>query len=166
MNYGKHDYLPMEKIEAQFAACAADPSMRSISAVLRIGREQISARGSLASYRWNAALFGALALLSAIVFPFVPEPWSKYLLTVAVVGGGITLVLGVGVAMVWRDARRLVPEERRLRAMIVETVEGLLAQNPARMRPPDWTEANFLRQIGASKTSPAIRAWIETGEPN
>ncbi|CAN5562617.1 hypothetical protein BH11ARM2_BH11ARM2_37330 [soil metagenome] len=162
MNYGKHDYVPMETIQTQFAACVADPSMRSVSAVVRIGREQLSARGSLGSYRWNTAFFGTLALVSALAFPFTPDPWGKYLFSAAVVGGGITVVLGIGVALVWKDAKRLVPEDRELKHLILATLEEILAKPPAKLRPPDWTEANFLRKLGAAKGGPALREWLDT----
>ncbi|MEZ0327765.1 MAG: hypothetical protein ACAH95_17865 [Fimbriimonas sp.] len=75
--FGKYKGLPLKEIEARFEQCVADPSMRSVSAVLRIAREQIEARGDLGKQPYYAAFFAAVALALLGVSFFFPEDLRK-----------------------------------------------------------------------------------------
>jgi hypothetical protein len=110
--YGKYKGLPLKVIEGRFAQCAADPSMRSVSAVLRITREQIEARGELGHQPHLAAFFGGVALILFAGSFFVPatlrpQAWS--------LSGGLTLAFLAFSAgsFATRHARKMNVEQER-----------------------------------------------------
>ncbi|RYG37977.1 hypothetical protein EON81_05045 [bacterium] len=163
MSYGKHEYLTVEKTEDQFQRCLKDHSMRSVSAVVRISREQISARGSLGSYRWVGALFLGVAVLSLAISPILPEALKDKAKLVALGSVGVTALMGFGISATWKDTQRYTAEEKTLRARTFTVLEQLLSAPDLKQKPPDWTEANYLRKLGGKKAGPAVRAWLETG---
>ncbi|RYG49394.1 hypothetical protein EON79_01450 [bacterium] len=162
MSYGKHEYLTMDRVEDQFQKCLRDHSMRSVSAVVRISREQISARGSLGSYRWVGALFFVVAIVAAIATPLLPESIAESVKMFAMGSAVVTVVIGFGVLATWKDTQRYTSEERALRARTFNVLEELLSAPDLKQKPPDWTEANFLRKLGGRKAGPAVRSWLET----
>lgn len=121
VRYGLVD--PAE-LQRTFDACRKDPSMRSVSAILRLTREQLHERGNLGVY---PKLFKGACVLLAIAFPFGPlshgetfDLWLKVMLGL----GAVAAALGYGV---W-DARELRQERTRQEAAIRTLAADALAE--------------------------------------
>ena len=65
--------MTISEIQSAFDRLSNDNNMRSLSAVLRIGAEQIERRGKLGIFRNGVFGFGLLALLFTVIAPFSSE---------------------------------------------------------------------------------------------
>jgi len=121
--------LSMEMLADRFAACEADPSMRSFSAVLRITREQLRARDNLGFYPAATAIAFVLSIGLFAVVPLLPKEAQEMVMKLTLGGPLITLILAYAT---WtsRDMRRAyVQQERELRAMAAKSLEIILAHD-------------------------------------
>ena len=66
--------MTIEEIQESFDRLVSDPTMRSLSAVLRIGQEQLDARGRLGKYK-NIAFITGVTFLPRLL-PRGPE-WRR-----------------------------------------------------------------------------------------
>ena len=67
--FGRYQGMTLTDIQRLFDNCVEEPSMRSISAILRITREQLDARGQLGIYpvfTWVAAALTGLGLVGSV----------------------------------------------------------------------------------------------------
>ncbi len=125
-NFGKYKGLPLKEIDARFAQCVADPSMRSVTAVLRIAREQIESRGDLGKQPYYAAFFAFVALtIFGVSFLFPPELRQKAWL---VAGGMVFAFLAFAAgSLSTRRARSMnLQQERAIREKAGLALEQLL----------------------------------------
>jgi hypothetical protein len=104
--------------------------MRSISAVLRITREQLDARGQLGHYPILALISMLLLGGAGVAMLFVPEQAKSMLQKVAMIGAVCALVLGMGAWKVRIERRSNLAQERAIRAAAVEALTSILEHNP------------------------------------
>jgi len=126
--------LPMDVVADRFAQCEADPSMRSLSAVLRITREQLRARDNLGFYPAGTAIAFVVSVLLFAVNPLLPKEAQEMLMKISLGGPLITLILAYAT---WssRDMRNAyVQQEREVRAMAAKSLEAILSHDFA-MKP-------------------------------
>jgi hypothetical protein len=127
--YGRYSGLTLAEIESRFDLCVADPSMRSISAVLRLTREQIDARGHLGHFPTYAILMGAVVVICAVGLPFLPE-FRQAMLGGLAGSSIIWAILMFGVVRL-RDVRRSnLEQEMRIRRAALVALTEILAKNP------------------------------------
>lgn len=121
--------LPMDVVADRFAQCEANPSMRSLSAVLRITREQLRVRDNLGYYPAGTAITFVASVLLFAVNPLLPKEARDMLMRISLGGPLITLILAYAT---WssRDMRRAyVQQEREVRAMAAKSLEAILAHD-------------------------------------
>jgi hypothetical protein len=128
--FGKYTGLTIPEIQSLYENCVSDPTMRSISAVLRIAREQFEARGQLGVYprlAWFAIVaLGILAPVSAISQGTVREFALK-----GAMGAGCVFLLLMFSVIPTRQARRSnLAQEQRIREVTVDAVRTILQSNP------------------------------------
>lgn len=144
--FGKYAGLSVEQIRGRFEQCVADPSMRSISAILRITREQLEARGYLGVYPSlaRAALAIALALLG---LRFVlPEALASTALQAAAVAGSCAVLLGLGAWKVRLDRRANLAQEAAIRRAAIESILAIL-QHPVSLKPLIREHRDLVREL-------------------
>lgn len=153
--YGRYAGVTLAEIERLFGVCRQDPTMRGVSAVLRIAREQLDARGGLGSYPWLAGLAGALALLGFVAMRFLPESFVGQARTAeAAVVVVFLLLVGVSVTTA-KDRKQGLYQERRIREMALETLEAIVTTEGFRPKSLDETQKLTLeRLLRATKREP------------
>ncbi len=129
--YGKYKGLTPGEIQDLFDRCVEDPSMRSISAVLRITREQLEARGQLGIYPVFAWIDVACFIASALARQFGPHQITE-IATKAVLGTASVFVLLLLSTVPTRRARRTnLAQEKLIREQAVAALVNILSHEPA-----------------------------------
>ncbi len=148
--FGKYQGKKLSEIEALFETCTQDVSMRSISAVLRITREQLDARGQLGVYplfTWIAGIAFLCAGTSRAVVPgpgtvpdalraggllrYLGQPGVVEFSTKAALGAGTVFLLLLATTLPSRHTRKVnVEQERIIRAMAVKALLKILEGEP------------------------------------
>jgi hypothetical protein len=164
--YGKHAALPLDQIADRFDACVADPSMRSVSAVLRITREQLESRGSLGSYPWVAALFGTVAVIAFAVQGWLPVAMQNTAKQIGIGAVVVTALLLVGVLSVRRDAKAAIVHEREIRRLALDALEKIVTAPGFKPKPLDWSQALTLRRLmeRAKRSHPSLVSLLSLSE--
>lgn len=118
--------MSMEEIQSAFERLSHDNNMRSLSAVLRIGAEQIERRGKLGIARNLVIFTGVLALAFTLAAPFAPERMKvslqvwQILAAVACVGS---------LAAIWRVRSKLeqyIEEEKKIKVFMIEASQKIV----------------------------------------
>jgi hypothetical protein len=114
--------MTIPEIESAYSKLSHDPNMRALSAVLRIGAEQIERRGRLGIFRNLVFVTGCLALIFTFVAatPMVPQKIKAALQIWEYVSVGVC-VFSVGI--LWRVRAKLevyLADQNKIRAMMVE----------------------------------------------
>lgn len=123
------------EIESAYKKLGSDPNMRALSAVLRIGAEQIERRGRLGIFRNLVFITACLAILFTIVAasPLVPQKVKAALQVWEYLSVGVC-VFSVGI--LWRVRSKLeayLEDQNKIRALMVEysqRIVGVPTFNP------------------------------------
>jgi hypothetical protein len=128
--YGRFQGLKLAEIQVLFDKCIEEPSMRSISAVLRITREQLDARGQLGIYPLFAWIAGAACAVGLAIRLIGPHNMSE-IATKTALGAGTVFLLLLGTTIPGRTIRRTnVEQEKLIRKMAVDSLAKILEHNP------------------------------------
>lgn len=120
--------MTIPEVESAFSKLSNDPNMRALSAVLRIGAEQIECRGRLGVFRNLVFVTGCLALLFTFVAatPIVPQKIKAALQVWEYLSVGIC-VFSVGI--LWRVRNKLevyLADQNKIRALMVEYAQRIV----------------------------------------
>jgi Na+/melibiose symporter-like transporter len=119
--------MTIQEIQSAFDRLSRDNNMRSLSAVLRIGAEQIERRGKLGIFRNAVFATGALALLFTFMAPFASEELKKSLQIWQI----IAVVLCVGsLGLLWRVRNQMeqyIEDEQKIRVMMIEASQQIVS---------------------------------------
>jgi hypothetical protein len=154
--YGKFQGKTVAEIRELFAKCETDPSMRSVSVVLRVAREQLDARGGLGYYPVYAGCAVAALILSFLLKPILPTTMAAELPKFQVGIGVVSVALIVGVVITGRDRRAGLAQEQAIRIATRETLEKIVKQEAFVRKPLDFTQDLTLKKVlEECKDSPA-----------
>lgn len=128
--FGKHRGITLKDIRDRFELCENDPSMRSISAVLRITREQLEARGQLGIYPSLATIAFAICLASWILRFVLTGDFSELAQKFAIGSGAVGVLLMLGVAKVWNPRRENLRQEQIIRELAAKSINTILQSQP------------------------------------
>jgi hypothetical protein len=120
--------MTISEIQSAFDRLSNDNNMRSLSAVLRIGAEQIERRGKLGIFRNSVFAFGFLALVFTFVAPFISSEELKKTVQVWQIGAVILCVASLG--LLWRvraQMEQYIQDEQRIRVMMIESSQKIVA---------------------------------------
>lgn len=120
--------MTIPEVESAFGKLSHDPNMRALSAVLRIGAEQIERRGRLGIFRNLVFVTACLAILFTIVAatPIVPQKIKAALLIWEYVSVAVCVF---SVAILWRVRSKLevyLADQNKIRAMMVEYAQRIV----------------------------------------
>jgi len=160
---GKHHGLTLEEIRASFEICERDPSMRSVSAVLRITREQLNARGELGLYPPASAIMGILGVAALAGMRFAGPELRTMLIQAAAGCGGLSIMLLYGVYST-RDVRSAnVAQERAIRALAIYSLERIIAHD-FRRKPLLREQDQTVRELLKTQPQSSIRTLLDFEE--
>ena len=128
--FGKNPGHTIAEIQALFDKCLSDVSMRSISVVLRITREQLESRGQLGLEPVLAMSACVCAVLFGGLRYFGPESLSA-IATKAFLGAvSVSVILFLVSVSSSRARKTNLAQQRVIREMAVRTLTALLDQQP------------------------------------
>lgn len=113
--------MTTQEIQTAFDRLSNDHNMRSLSAVLRIGAEQIERRGKLGIFTNAVIGSGILALVFMIAAYWAPESMKESLQIWQIIA---VVVCVTALGLLWRSrsqAEQFIEEEQKIRVMIIET---------------------------------------------
>jgi hypothetical protein len=152
-NFGKFTALPVAEVEAIFARCAEQADRRALSAVLRIAREQIEARGSLDSYVRATYFFGALAAglgATALLWPAARGMFAGG----AIGSGGAAAVLAYSAVRNKEYRREGRVAEARLETAARDAIETIARKSGASLGTIDWSQRLILDRLYRGQAMP------------
>lgn len=118
--------MSISEIQSAYDRLSRDNNMRSLSAVLRIGAEQIERRGKLGIFRNAVFATGILALLFTFIAPFTPEN-VKASLQIWQIIAVVLCVASLG--LLWRvrgQMEQFISDEQKIRVMMVEAAQKIV----------------------------------------
>lgn len=128
--FGKNPGHTIAEIQTLFDKCLSDVSMRSISVVLRITREQLEARGQLGLEPKLSLVCGVLVFLFGGLRSFGPASTADFS-TKALLGAASVFVILLLVTVSSSQARKTnLAQQRVIRDMAIRTLTALLDQEP------------------------------------
>ncbi|MGV3613937.1 MAG: hypothetical protein ACO1SV_01260 [Fimbriimonas sp.] len=156
---GRYEGWTPAQIAEKFEACVADPSMRSVTAILRITREQLESRGSLGSYPYIAVVI-ALFTVAAFAVGRVYPDFESQSQTLAMGSGIFLLIVLVGIWHVRRERRIAVAQEREIRRMAADALARLLAHD-FRRKPLEREHILTLRDLIRREPRPGLERLLQ-----
>lgn len=164
--YGKNAGIPLDEIRRRFDLCVADPSMRSVSAVLRIAREQLEARGSLGSYRGLSVFFASMGVVALGVSFAMKGDLAEKIRTGGYFALGVAALLLLGILQVRHAARASRAQEAEIRRLTIEALERIVASPEFKPKPLDWTQSLVLSRImkATGNRNPVLVELVQSSE--
>jgi hypothetical protein len=144
--YGKHKGLALREIRQRFAKCEDEPSMRSISAVLRITREQLEARGQLGSYPVLAIGGFAILAIALVALPFTHDDVHALLEKTVYGSAAVAVLLTFGAVRVRHARKSNLAQEDQIRSLAVATLNAILAKNP-KLKPLEREQVATVKEL-------------------
>ena len=150
--FGKGQALPLEDVIALFEACEAEPAMRSVTAILRVAREQLEARGSLRVNGWMGGIFVVLAMAEAVAYsmkvPVLRDYWPYGLAS-----GLVGLILLIGMISVRSTAVAAEAQKAVIAERAILSLTALAAKPEWKRKPLDWSNRLTLERLVKSAKS-------------
>lgn len=159
---GRYQGLEVDDIAQRFAACESEVSMRAVTAILRIAREQIQARGSLRDYPRTTAFLGVVSAIVLAVMPFLPAETRQSVMPVAIGGPLVTLAFGYGSLSTLRARKASNAQEREIVRLATESLERVLRHEFPR-KPLQREQVDTLQTLlKHAPNSTALRSLLDT----
>ncbi|HEY0867327.1 MAG TPA: hypothetical protein VGE01_08110 [Fimbriimonas sp.] len=144
--FGRYRGVSLREFEATMDRCRREGGMRGASAVLRIAREQIDARGGLGTYPW---LVGTCLVATAVLW-FVPfdegavGEWRQK---------GVLGFLALGIIFGWitfgirQERRKALYQESRIREASLQALRDIVSVPGFQKRSLDYTQKLTLQNL-------------------
>lgn len=160
--FGKYQGKTLTEIREMFDKCAEEPNMRAISAILRITREQLDARGQLGIYPVFTGISGALTSLGLVGMKLLPDQYERWSVTLAIGAGCVTTLLALSLVSMRTSRRVNLKQEEAIRKLAVSALVKVLESRPA-LKPLSF-EQEFTVKILLRKTagSEPLRILLQT----
>lgn len=156
---GRYQGWTLEEIRIAFDRCLEDRSMRSVTGILRITREQLDARGSLGSYPYIAAVLIVLSLGVFVLARIVPNlPDTFRMLEIGLPVTAVAVLYGVWHAR--HDRRAGVAQEREIRRMAADALSKL-AEYDFRRKPLEREHVMTLQDLIRREPRPGLDRLLE-----
>jgi hypothetical protein len=145
--YGKFRGKKVEEIRELFRRCEEEPTMRSVSVVLRVAREQLEARGGLGHYPIYAMIAGGVFVVTFLIKGFLPASMAQSVPKLQFGLGIVTVALLIGVSATSNDRRAAIAQEDAIRKAARESLERIATSPGFVGKPLDFTQDFTLKGI-------------------
>jgi hypothetical protein len=164
--FGKYKGMTVREMSEQFERFAEDASMRSFTAVIRISREQVEARGQ---FGVNRVMLGICAFCTVAVFTgyvFANDRLRETLIRVGIACIGVTVALGFGLLSSRKHARVAMAQERAIRDVTMDALAKIASNPEFKPKPLDFTQRIYLTEVlkKTKRNDPAVVAVLEIPE--
>lgn len=145
--FGKYRGITVKEAAVLFERFSADPTMRGVTGVLRVSREQLEARGTLGIYPYLAlGVTILLAAVGAFVIWLPPDRRSEATKLVYATGF-VAAALWVGVATTGSSRRRAVAQEQEIRRLAVAALHRIVLTPGFHSKRLDRQDRRTLREL-------------------
>jgi hypothetical protein len=164
--FGKNKGMTVRQMSEQFNQIAADPTMRSFTAVLRISREQVEARGDFGVNQKAVIICGTITLIAAGAYALGQGNTKALAMKVAIAGIAVTAAFAAGYAKSRHHARASLAQERAIRDLTVDTLVRIADEPAFKPKPLDFTRRLYLSEIlkKTKRAEPQLTAILDLGE--
>lgn len=145
--YGKFSGMTVAELSEFFQKCESDSGMRAVSAILRVSREQVMARGQLGYYPVYAGVSVLAFAVSFVVIPFLPAALQSEAPKFQMACGFVAFALVAGVLLNSKDRRASVAQERAIRALTAASLARVVSAPDFLAKPLDYTQQMTLRDV-------------------
>lgn len=121
------EHLDNERAAEVFAACQATPSMRSVTAILRITREGLRRDESLQHHPKMAVGLTVFTILVALGSSFLMPEGKPWTMTMLIGGAIVSAMLWYGVLTSVQERRFALERRRELLRLASEALDEMLA---------------------------------------
>jgi hypothetical protein len=144
--FGRYRGASIRELEGMLEKCRREGGMRGVSAVLRIAREQLDARGGLGSYPWLAAIC-LVAAAGIWFFPYRDGPLKDWRMQ-GVIGSLVLFALfGWTSVSTFQDRKKALYQEGKIRVLSLDALVDIVAQPSFEPKPLDYTQRLTLERI-------------------
>ena len=163
--FGKFKGKTVRELSELFDRVATEPNMRSVSAVLRIAREQIEARGSLGMYPMMAAIAGVVAIGGAVGYYLVPSGLKEGFLKGGLGGLVAAAAFLAGVISTRRETRAALAQERAIRDLAIDALARIAEDPGFKAKALDYDQRRILTELlkRSKRQDPAVTALLDAG---
>ena len=164
--FGKNRGMTVRQMSEQFNQIAADGTMRSFTAVLRISREQVEARGQFGVNRIMIVCCSAITVIAAIAAAFLQDRFQVLAIRISVAALLVTAAFVVGFSASRKHARPALAQERAIREITVDTLVRIAAEPTFKPKALDFTQRHFLTELlkKTKRNEPELVAVLDLGE--
>src|SRR5579862_5785053 len=145
--FGKNKGITVRELSGQFARLAEDGTMRSFSAVLRISREQIEARGEFGVVRLCFFLCFGMSALGTIWYFFTPTEMRRLPLLVALGGLVASAAFATGLIRSRTHVKASFAQVGAIRDLSLDALAQIAASPAFKPKPLDFTQRLHLREL-------------------
>ncbi|HWD38474.1 MAG TPA: hypothetical protein VG944_06470 [Fimbriimonas sp.] len=167
--YGKFKGISVREVSQLFDRVAAEPNMRAFSAVLRISREQVEARGSLGMYSVMTILMAPVLAICILLVLFGPTSAHKQFLQATAASTLLFVIFGSAYLSSRKLTRASVAQERAIRDLAVDALERIATEPSFKPKPLDHDQKLILKDLlkRTKRSEPELLAMLQDQpEPN
>lgn len=156
---GRYQGRSLPEISELFEACVREPSMRSVTAILRITREQLDARGALGSYPYIGAGMAVISAGILLADAFIPG-FAEHARMLTIGVPAVTLMVFAGVWHARHERKAGVAQEKQIRRMAADALVKVIAHD-FRRKPLEREHVLALRDLMKREPRPGLEALLE-----
>lgn len=145
--YGKNRGMTVREMSEQFERFCEDASMRSFTAVIRISREQMEARGELGITKKGMIISGICAIAVWSAYPFTSDRIRETLLKIGIACAAVTIAFSFGVASTHKHAKSAHAQERAIREVTLDALVKIASSPGFKAKPLDFSQRHYLGLI-------------------
>jgi fluoride ion exporter CrcB/FEX len=145
--FGKFTGMTVRELSGLFDRVSADSTMRSVSAVLRIAREQLEARWHMGNLRIMAIFCGFVAIGFSIAYPLVPQTVKVSILKGILGGFTAFICFGVATLSTHRATNAAIAQERAIRDLAVDALARIVEEPGFKAKPLDADQRRILADL-------------------
>lgn len=156
--FGKFPGLTVKDLESKFGLLIKDGSHRSVTAILRLTREQLMTRADLGLNQRLVLVAGGLLVVTGIAFLLVPDSFKPVLKTAVFASGVAFCALLAGVIFNRKATRRSMAQVEAIRQLACDSLLSVVTQHGFVPKPLDEEQRRFLKALlrQSRRTDPAL----------
>jgi hypothetical protein len=161
--FGKFKGLSVKELADMFERQLSEPNMRSVSAVLRISREQVESRGSITVAPAMAAFTGVFAVGTGIAMVVASEQSRAMVLRAFIA----CLLTFLAFLYGWLSNRHVLAaslaQERAIRQLAIESLTRVVEDPAFKPKALDYDQKRILRELikKTKNRNPAVAALLQ-----
>ncbi len=164
--FGKNKGMTVREMSEQFDRIASDGSVRAFSAILRISREQVEARGEFGVLRLIFFLCSGFAVVSAVAMALLSDPGRVIAMRCALGGLVAASLFAAGLLKNRAHAKAAFAQVAAIRDLSVDALVRVAREEGFKPKPLDFTQRHYLEELlkKTKRKEPELSAVLNLSE--